>query len=855
MQQVASSGSVPLGMSLPACRRVSPSLRLGHGSYICKSRYMSHAANLVFAGFGRCVVVCPHGNRCSQLPALARDAPQGASSSTGSHAASSGEEIIVLGLSPEALVTATPIGGTPNTSSSRGSSRASQDTGSYSIDSQLPVLVDAQAVLASSQANQDAAARSPLQPNEVHTPSASGQDADAPHPKLLLPQTDALSAAALSSSETVSTRTSHLSAGELSRQASNPASSSSGRPSPTQPQQPLTAHEQPQQEPHPLPQNRHQQQQEAQQQQQESHQPLQQQQQPGLWHQLSSTLRGLHWGKLWALALLFISYVHQATTGFALPAMLPMISNELHLTDLQGALLTTGYSYLYAVALVPIGILADRMSRPKLLAAGLALWSLLTCTASTCRSFGELILARVGFAAAQGAQNPVCFSLIPELFPVNKSTALSLYNCAIYVGRALSFGAVLLARHLHDNDQAHLAARGGLRLHTRLRQLDRADLHSLSIMHTAGDMAAATPDREFNFPLWEYGSDLPDSAWRQVLRWIAVPGFLIGLALIATLQEPRNATLQQQQHTAAATPPVELVASGSSAAKPAAAAVPTAAPAPPLTGPTTPSPAAATAAAAATTPLGTTASATSPENSPAAAPATSTPLNSTTSPGEGSSSSSPAGGMWALLRSRGFMSVTLAAALNDVGSYALIAWQSTFYERVYGLESSAYAPVLATLLPIGGILGGVGGGYLADRLSRCGRRWWVTAGATCLAAPCLAASCLAPSPQLSYAALVVGFALSEMWRAPSAVMARGLAPASMGSTASALYLCVRNLLGGLGPLAVAALAGGCGGLQRAMLVVVPAMYLGSGLLFAKAEELYEAEMGAKMEAAKTSAPA
>lgn len=63
------------------------------------------------------------------------------------------------------------------------------------------------------------------------------------------------------------------------------------------------------------------------------------------------------------------------------------------------------------------------------------------------------MLARVGFAAAQGAQNPVCFSLIPELFPVNKSTALSLYNCAIYVGRALSFAAVLLARHLHDNDQ------------------------------------------------------------------------------------------------------------------------------------------------------------------------------------------------------------------------------------------------------------------------------------------------------------------------------------------------------------------------------------------------------------------
>ncbi|GIL69859.1 hypothetical protein Vretimale_10105 [Volvox reticuliferus] len=476
------------------------------------------------------------------------------------------------------------------------------------------------------------------------------------------------------------------------------------------------------------------------------------------WDRIACALRSLQWGKLWALALLSVSYIHQATTGFALPAMLPMISNELHLTDIQGALLTTGYSYLYAVALVPIGLLADRMSRPKLLAAGLAVWSILTCTASTCRSFGELMLARVGFAAAQGAQNPVCFSLIPELFPVNKSTALSLYNCAIYVGRALSFAAVLLARHLHDNDQAHLAARGGLRMETRLDHLDRADLHSLSIMHTAGDMAAATPDREFNFPLWEYGSELPDSAWRQVLRWIAVPGFLIGLAMMATLQEPR------QVAPAALPPPPPAVpqATGSTqstSAAPAGAALP----APPLVEKSSASMPVATAAAV---------------EEPAAAAADTT-----------------GGGIMALLRSPGFMSVTFAAALNDVGSYALIAWQSTFYERVYGLESSAYAPVLAALLPIGGILGGVGGGYLADRLSQCGRRVWVTAGATCVAAPCLAASCLAPTAELSYAALLVGFALSEMWRAPSAVMARSVEAPHRVAPHCVIQPCLRSHLG------------------------------------------------------------
>lgn len=37
---------------------------------------------------------------------------------------------------------------------------------------------------------------------------------------------------------------------------------------------------------------------------------------------------------------------------------------------------------LYAIALVPVGFLADKADRPRLLAAGLAAWSVLTVVAS-----------------------------------------------------------------------------------------------------------------------------------------------------------------------------------------------------------------------------------------------------------------------------------------------------------------------------------------------------------------------------------------------------------------------------------------------------------------------------------------
>jgi len=148
--------------------------------------------------------------------------------------------------------------------------------------------------------------------------------------------------------------------------------------------------------------------------------------------------------------------------------------------------------------------------------------------------------------------------------------------------------------------------------------------------------------------------------------------------------------------------------------------------------------------------------------------------------GNNQSAKAPLDDIKSLIAMPAFQTTTMAAALNDLGSYALIAWQSTFYERVYGLDSSVYAPILAVILPVGGIVGGVGGGLIADWLSAVGGRYWLTAGASILAAPFIAQSLLSDSTQGSFLALLIGFALSEAWRAPSAIMIRGVAPQESG---------------------------------------------------------------------------
>jgi uncharacterized membrane protein len=60
-----------------------------------------------------------------------------------------------------------------------------------------------------------------------------------------------------------------------------------------------------------------------------------------------------------------------------------------------------------------------------------------------------------------------------------------------------------------------------------------------------------------------------------------------------------------------------------------------------------------------------------------------------------------------------------------------------------------------------------------------------------MAAPFITQSLLAENSSSSFLALLVGFALSEAWRAPSAIMIRNIAPQELGSTASAMYLCIR----------------------------------------------------------------
>lgn len=65
---------------------------------------------------------------------------------------------------------------------------------------------------------------------------------------------------------------------------------------------------------------------------------------------------------------------------------------------------------LYALALVPVGFLADKADRPRLLSGGLLIWSVLTMVASKVDS------CHMGATKGEGEGDTLIFNPIPFIF-------------------------------------------------------------------------------------------------------------------------------------------------------------------------------------------------------------------------------------------------------------------------------------------------------------------------------------------------------------------------------------------------------------------------------------------------------
>src|ERR1051326_8962049 len=142
----------------------------------------------------------------------------------------------------------------------------------------------------------------------------------------------------------------------------------------------------------------------------------------------------------WPLAVLvavnMLNFYDRQVAG----AVIEPVRKEFHLSDTQVGLINTVSLVLYGLVGLPLGILADRISRKKLLAAGIVVWTAFTACARWVNSYSFLLITRLGVGVGEASAAPTATSWIGDLFPAERrSKPLALFMLGVPVGGALSF--------------------------------------------------------------------------------------------------------------------------------------------------------------------------------------------------------------------------------------------------------------------------------------------------------------------------------------------------------------------------------------------------------------------------------
>ena len=141
------------------------------------------------------------------------------------------------------------------------------------------------------------------------------------------------------------------------------------------------------------------------------------------------------------VTILMVAYVFSFVDRQILNLLVGPIRRDLGISDTQMSLLM-GFSFaiFYTILGIPLGRLADSMSRRRLIVAGVVVWSAMTALCGLARTYWQLFLFRVGVGVGEATLSPAAYSMIADYFPPERrATAISVYSMGIYLGSGIAF--------------------------------------------------------------------------------------------------------------------------------------------------------------------------------------------------------------------------------------------------------------------------------------------------------------------------------------------------------------------------------------------------------------------------------
>ncbi|KDN83242.1 MFS transporter [Kitasatospora cheerisanensis] len=126
---------------------------------------------------------------------------------------------------------------------------------------------------------------------------------------------------------------------------------------------------------------------------------------------------------------------------------LPDLARQLNATTGQQQWIVDAYTVVFAAALLPAGLLGDRVGRRRTLVLGLALFGVASVLGTLADGPGTLIAARAGMGLAAAFVMPMSMAVIPAIFPTGeqrRATSLLTTMAALGVPLGPIIGGLLL---------------------------------------------------------------------------------------------------------------------------------------------------------------------------------------------------------------------------------------------------------------------------------------------------------------------------------------------------------------------------------------------------------------------------
>jgi len=147
--------------------------------------------------------------------------------------------------------------------------------------------------------------------------------------------------------------------------------------------------------------------------------------------------------------LALINFVNFADRTVVVP-LLPLLRQQMDLTDSQLGSLQSGLLVVLALASLPCGFFADRFSRTKIIFFGVIFWSLATIACGLVPSFLFLFAARSLIGVGEAAYAPAAQSMISDSFPYERrANAQAIFAAGMLLGGAAgqAFGGLVGETH------------------------------------------------------------------------------------------------------------------------------------------------------------------------------------------------------------------------------------------------------------------------------------------------------------------------------------------------------------------------------------------------------------------------